>query len=57
MIALAGGAAGAYATISPNLSAAVVGVAIATALVPPLTTCGILGSELQRNRNSDSAGT
>jgi uncharacterized hydrophobic protein (TIGR00271 family) len=41
MIALAGGAAGAYATISPNLSAAVVGVAIATALVPPLTTCGI----------------
>ena len=41
MIALAGGAAGAYATIAPNLSAAVVGVAIATALVPPLCTCGI----------------
>lgn len=42
MIALAGGAAGAYATISPRLSIAFVGVAIATALVPPLSSCGIL---------------
>lgn len=42
MIALAGGAAGAYATISPRLSIAFVGVAIATALVPPLASCGIL---------------
>ena len=42
MVALAGGAAGAYATISPRLSIAVVGVAIAVALVPPLTASGIL---------------
>ncbi len=41
MIALAGGAAGAYATISPRISVGLVGVAIATALVPPLATCGI----------------
>ncbi len=41
MIALAGGAAGAYATISPRLSVGLVGVAIATALVPPLSTCSI----------------
>ena len=40
-IALAGGAAGAYATISPRLSAGLVGVAIATALVPPLCSCGL----------------
>ncbi len=38
MIALGGGAAGAYASISPRLSTALVGVAIATALVPPLAT-------------------
>lgn len=42
IVALAGGAAGAYAMISPNLSVAVVGVAVATALVPPLTASGIL---------------
>jgi uncharacterized hydrophobic protein (TIGR00271 family) len=41
IIALAGGAAGAYATISPRLSAGLVGVAIATALVPPLCSCGL----------------
>ncbi len=41
VIALAGGAAGAYATTSLRLSARVVGVAIATALVPPLCSCGI----------------
>jgi len=41
IIALAGGSAGAYATISPRLSAGLVGVAIATALVPPLCACGI----------------
>lgn len=39
VIALAGGAAGAYATTSLRLSAGVVGVA--TALVPPLCSCGI----------------
>lgn len=42
MIALAGGIAGAYAMISPNLPVAVVGVAVATALVPPLAASGIL---------------
>jgi uncharacterized membrane protein len=42
MIALTGGAAGAYAAASPKVSSAAVGVAIATALCPPLTTCGIL---------------
>lgn len=40
-IALGGGAAGAYATVSPRVSVGLVGVAISTALVPPLTACGI----------------
>ena len=42
MVALAGGAAVAYATVSPRLSVAFIGVAIATALVPPLAVAGIL---------------
>lgn len=42
MVALAGGAAGAYASVSPRLSIALVGVAIATALVPPLCSASIL---------------
>lgn len=42
MIALAGGAAGAFSSVSPRLSVAVVGVAVATALVPPLVASGIL---------------
>lgn len=42
MIALAGGAAGAMAMISPQIGTAIVGVAIATALVPPLSASGIL---------------
>lgn len=42
MIALAGGAAGAFATVLPRLSSAGVGVAIATALVPPLSSSSIL---------------
>jgi uncharacterized hydrophobic protein (TIGR00271 family) len=42
MVALAGGAAGAYATVSPRVSITVVGVAIAVALVPPLSASGIL---------------
>ena len=42
LIALVGGIAGAFALLSPSLSSVIVGVAIATALVPPLTTCGIL---------------
>lgn len=47
MIALAGGAAGAFASISPRLSVAVVGVAVATALVPPLVASGILFAHMQ----------
>ncbi len=42
IIALAGGAAGAYATASPRISTGLVGVAIATALVPPLSSFSIL---------------
>ena len=41
MIALGGGAAGAYSMISPRLSVAFVGVAIATALVPPFSSSAI----------------
>jgi uncharacterized hydrophobic protein (TIGR00271 family) len=40
-IALAGGAAAAYALAHPRLSAALPGVAIATAIMPPLCTVGI----------------
>ncbi|RYY80785.1 MAG: DUF389 domain-containing protein [Moraxellaceae bacterium] len=47
MIALAGGAAGAFASISPRLSVAVAGVAVATALVPPLVATGILLAHLE----------
>lgn len=41
VIALAGGVAAAYALTQKNLSAALPGVAIATALMPPLCTIGI----------------
>ena len=47
MIALAGGAAGAFASVSPRLSVAVVGVAVATALVPPLVASGILLAHME----------
>jgi hypothetical protein len=42
LITLVGGLAGGFTFVSTGLSGVVVGVAIATALVPPLTTCGIL---------------
>jgi len=42
LVALVGGLAGGFTFVSTGLSGVVVGVAIATALVPPLTTCGIL---------------
>ena len=42
LIALVGGLAGGFTFLSTSLSSVIVGVAIATALVPPLTTCGIL---------------
>lgn len=54
MIALAGGAAGAFASVSPRLSVAVVGVAVATALVPPLAASGVLFAHFQW-RNSGNA--
>ena len=41
IIALAGGLAAAYALSQPHLSAALPGVAIATALMPPLSVIGI----------------
>ncbi len=40
-VALFGGAAGAYATASPRVNVGLVGVAISTALLPPLASCGI----------------
>ena len=42
IIALAGGAAGAVAVLSPRVGAAIVGVAVATALAPPLAAAGLL---------------
>ena len=48
VIALAGGAAATYALAQPRLSAALPGVAIATALMPPLCVVGI-GISLQRS--------
>lgn len=41
LIALAGGLAAAFALVQPSLSAALPGVAIATALMPPLGTIGV----------------
>ncbi len=40
-IALAGGLAASFALVQPNLSAALPGVAVATALTPPLCTIGV----------------
>lgn len=44
IIALAGGAAGAVAVLSPGVGAAIVGVAVATALAPPLAAAGLLAA-------------
>lgn len=41
-VALTGGAAAGYASVSKRLSGAMVGIAISTALVPPLTSCALL---------------
>lgn len=41
VIALAAGLAGAYATVRPDISASLPGVAVAVALVPPLATVGV----------------
>jgi uncharacterized hydrophobic protein (TIGR00271 family) len=53
LIAFVGGLAGGFTFVSTGLSGVVVGVAIATALVPPLTTCGIL---LARDLHAPAAG-
>jgi uncharacterized hydrophobic protein (TIGR00271 family) len=53
LVALVGGLAGGFTFVSTGLSGVVVGVAIATSLVPPLTTCGIL---LARQSPSLAAG-
>ncbi len=41
LVALASGVAGAYALVDVKISPALPGVAIATALVPPLASCGL----------------
>jgi uncharacterized hydrophobic protein (TIGR00271 family) len=53
VIALAGGIAAAYALIMPNLSAALPGVAIATATMPPLCVVGV---GLATNRGDVAGG-
>jgi len=52
-IALAAGAAGAYATLDDRVSSSLTGVAIAVALVPPL---GVVGICLQAGLWSDAGG-
>ncbi|AYV26436.1 DUF389 domain-containing protein [Streptomyces avidinii] len=42
LVALAAGAAGAYATVRKEVSGALPGVAVAVALVPPLSSAGVL---------------
>jgi len=44
VVALVGGAISSYAVASPRLSSAIIGIAIAVTLVPPLATVGILAS-------------
>jgi uncharacterized hydrophobic protein (TIGR00271 family) len=54
-VAVAGGIAAAYALAQPHLSAALPGVAIATALMPPLCTIGV-GLALDRMDVAAGAG-
>ncbi|MFV1969517.1 MAG: DUF389 domain-containing protein [Acidimicrobiia bacterium] len=53
MIAVAAGAAGAYATVDKRVSSSITGVAIAVALVPPL---GVVGVTLTVANYADAAG-
>lgn len=53
MIAVAAGAAGAYATIDKRVSSSITGVAIAVALVPPL---GVVGVMLHATLYADALG-
>ena len=53
LIALAAGAAGAYATVDKRVSASITGVAIAVALVPPL---GVVGVTLTSGAYAEAMG-
>ena len=53
LIALAAGAAGAFATVNVRLASSIAGVAIAVALVPPL---GVVGVALENQRFEDASG-
>jgi len=53
MIAVAAGAAGAYATVDKRVSSSITGVAIAVALVPPL---GVVGITLHAGNYVDAGG-
>ncbi len=53
LIAIAAGAAGAFATVNPRASSSIAGVAIAVALVPPLSVVGIA---LGAGRSDDAFG-
>ncbi len=53
LIAIAAGAAGAYATIDKRVSSSITGVAIAVALVPPL---GVVGIMLKAGEYGDAGG-
>jgi uncharacterized hydrophobic protein (TIGR00271 family) len=53
LIAIAAGAAGAYATVDDRVSSSITGVAIAVALVPPLAVVGIM---LEAGRLPDALG-
>ncbi|WP_353808626.1 DUF389 domain-containing protein [Agromyces sp. SYSU T00194] len=53
MIALAAGAAGAFATVNSRVAAGIAGVAIAVALVPPLAVVGV---SLNGGRLDDAGG-
>jgi uncharacterized hydrophobic protein (TIGR00271 family) len=53
LIAVAAGAAGAYATVDKRVSSSITGVAIAVALVPPL---GVVGVTLQAGNFADASG-
>lgn len=53
LIALAAGAAGAFAAVNTRVSSSIAGVAIAVALVPPLAVVGIC---LSGGRTADALG-
>lgn len=53
LIALAAGAAGAFATVNARVASSIAGVAIAVALVPPL---GVVGVALENQRYDDALG-